>query len=455
MTHPGAVASSRVRRVRARREVRLALLALLAVCAGAVASCASAGKRLEQGVELEAQGRYDEAVYRYVEALEKDADLVEARDRLLAAGDSAVTLHLSDAEGWAAGGDPVRAAEHVLRVDDLLARARTVRVRLPTPADYTQRRRGALDAALEYHLDYADGAAASGRYDDAVSAYRQARGPYDPSPAQRDRSLTGESEALLAWSRSELERGSLRTAYDLANRAGELGGAPREVQAEAEDVMAYALERGEVELMPLPVIPGGRRREVAALDVSALLDRTLATGAWRAPPPFVRITEDRLVREVVGEASALGAGLTPRGLALLLRLTDADYGAWVEVLSVDAVEFDVDRDTRSARTREGEATTYVVESGSRRLRSEVRLVVVDREGVAIEDAVLIGTGTGRFRRALYDGDPRGLDLGRREVDYFDPAVLRAQEEAVRQALAADLAARVAGAAYGLVLERVP
>ena len=45
----------------------------LLVLASLLTGCASAGKRLEQGMEAEAEGSYYEAAIRYVEALEKDA----------------------------------------------------------------------------------------------------------------------------------------------------------------------------------------------------------------------------------------------------------------------------------------------------------------------------------------------------------------------------------------------
>ena len=65
----------------------------------ASAGCASAGKRLEQGMEAEAAGSFYAASIRYIEALEKDADLVEARERLMEAGDSAIALGLAHADG--------------------------------------------------------------------------------------------------------------------------------------------------------------------------------------------------------------------------------------------------------------------------------------------------------------------------------------------------------------------
>lgn len=427
---------------------------LIAACL-ALAACASAGKRLEQGMELEMQGRFDQAVVRYVEALEKDSSLDEARERLLEAGDSAIAGHLREMERLTRGGDPVQAAGSVFRIDNLLARARTVGVRLPVPGDYTQVRRQAFDAAVERLLEDGESAIAAGRWPDAVESFRQARGNYEPSAEQRERSMAGEAWALADWAGAELASGRLREAYRVAAQVGGVGGAPGEALAEADRIMGDALDQGQVELMALPVVPGGRVRDPGIMETAAALDRALAGGPWRGPPAFIRLTDDRLVRDVVGEAAALGPGLTPRALGLLLRLTEADYGAWVQVLTVESTEYDVDQSSRTARTRDGRTTSYVLESGERRIRAETRVVVVDRDGTALADVVLVGTGTGEFRRGVYQGDPGDLNLDRRELDLFDRVALEAQQRVILEALAADLAANVGSAVFGPVLDRIP
>lgn len=418
-----------------------------------VAACASAEKRLEQGMELQMQGRFDQAVVRYVEALEKDPELQEARDRLVEAGDSAISGHLRELARWNSAGDQVRAVRHVNAIDGLLARARTVGVRLPIPADYTQRRMATLEGAVEGYLEEGEVARERGRWQDALAAFRQAR-RFEPTAEQRDRSFEGEAGTLLDWATAELERGSLRRAYDVAAQVHTVEGAPRELSLEAESIMGEALALGEVEVMPLPVVVGGRRPDPGLLDLEVRVNDLLAQGPWRSPPPFIRLTGDAQVRDVVREATALGSGLRAPAVGLLLRLVEADYGAWLELISMDATEFDVNQIPRSVRTRDGRQTSYVLEEGTRRLRAEARVMVVDRVGNPLTDVVVVGTGEGPFRRGLYEGSPDDLSLDRREVDYFDRLVLEAQESAIRQALAEDLAGLLASAVFEPVLGRI-
>jgi hypothetical protein len=110
---------------------------------------------------------------------------------------------------------------------------------------------------------------------------------------------------------------------------------------------------------------------------------------------------------------------------------------------------------RSVRTRDGRTTSYVLEDGDRRMRTEARVIVVDGMGNRVADATVVGTGVGEFRRGVYDGNVAELNLDRREIDYFDRMVLEAQDAAIRQALALDLAQRLGVAVFDPVLARIP
>lgn len=418
-------------------------------------SCASAGKRLEQGVDLERQGRDDQAIARYVQALQKDPDLAEARARLTEVGERAVNEHLRVARSLQGQHDPVAAALELRAVDGVVASARSVGVRLPLAATYSADRRTTLSDAVESLL--AEGAAAHdrGRWQDGLSAYRRARGEFEPSSAQRDAALTGESRILVDFSRAELHSGHLRSAYDLAEQVHRLEWSPAQEHQDAADLMFTALARGEVELMTLPVVASERSRDGGLLDLEVRVNDALDRSAWRSPPPFVRITDPVAVREVVRQAGGLRGGVRAPLLGLLLRAVDADYGAWLELVEVDATEFEVKRTTRAVKTHGGRATSFVLEEGQRRMRAQARVIVVDRDGNEVTNQLVNGVATRPFRRGVYEGDPKELNLDRRDVDAFDPLVLGAQEQAMRQAMAVELSAQLGTAVLEPVLARIP
>jgi hypothetical protein len=289
----------------------------------------------------------------------------------------------------------------------------------------------------------------------AIGAFRRARSEFEPVEEQRQAALSGEAVALLDWSVSDLESGRLQDAHARAAQVHELGWASREVSDEASRVMDEALARGRVEVMILPAIAGGPVPDPALMDLEVRVNDRLAQGPLLAPPPFISLTDDYAVRDVVREARVLGTGLGPTAIGLLMRLVEADYGAWMELVDVEVTEYDVRQSRRSVRTRDGRTTSYVLEDGDRRMRTEARVIVVDGMGNRVADATVVGTGVGEFRRGVYDGNVAELNLDRREIDYFDRMVLEAQDAAIRQALALDLAQRLGVAVFDPVLARIP
>src|SRR5687768_3813360 len=130
---------------RFRSTVSLVALALTIV----EASCASAKKRLEQGEELEHQGRPAEAARRYIEALRKDAGLAQARRRLLETGTYAIADYLRQADALEATGVHTDAADVLRTADALIRSAAGVGVALRAPPEYAEKRELVLRRAVE------------------------------------------------------------------------------------------------------------------------------------------------------------------------------------------------------------------------------------------------------------------------------------------------------------------
>ncbi|MDG2282179.1 MAG: hypothetical protein P8L45_03620, partial [Longimicrobiales bacterium] len=228
------------------------LLPLMLLIASA---CASAEDRLNEGLALQSQGRFVDAVYRFSEAIEKDRELVQARDALRAAGDSAVMVAMDEADDLERSGDPVEAAGQYQTIDQMLSRIRQVGERLTLPSDYSDNRRTLFNTAIDWRMFEGDRAAEEGRWDEAVIMYRRARGDFLPSRIQVEASYDAETRVLLDWAGIELEDDFPRSAYDLAQQALEVRDSPtRETVVSVRDVQESALAAGTIVVAVVPVI---------------------------------------------------------------------------------------------------------------------------------------------------------------------------------------------------------
>ncbi|GMV04433.1 MAG: hypothetical protein AMXMBFR53_07130 [Gemmatimonadota bacterium] len=429
---------------------RLVAAALLLLVAGA---CASAGKRLEQGMEAEAGGDYHLAVSRYIQALEKDPALTEAREGLMAAWDAALAQGLAFAGEALESGDATGAAEEFLALDDLAGRARDVGADLPTPGDYATRRRGALDAAVADLMAHGERLRRERQWRDAGSAYRRVVDEMDPSPGQRRAALDARAEALVEWAEDDFLAGRPRAAF---LRAGEALDVAAEVPAEVADAAASLRERAlSSGLRVLAVFPVGstaevRRASLAELD--AQLSDVLETEHWRRPPLFVAVADPARVRQVTRRFSPPGSELQPRRI---LEELGADFGALVEIVELTAEERDARTSTRAARTRDGRATSYTVEEGRIRYTLVAEVTLFDERGVRRDSFRARHTADDDFRRARYDGSFEELDLSRGERLLFNPGEERRVRALLQESMLGELAAETAAGIYQRVVDRIP
>ena len=416
----------------------LLLLPLLA------SACASAGERLEQGIEAEAYGRWYQAANRYVEALEKDARMTEARDA-------------------------VGAGEEVQRIDRLLARAGNVGVRLPTPEDYPDTRRSTFDAAIETLSAQGLDAHERGQWNTGQQAFTRMRNDFEPSESQRRESLTAESRLLLDWAFAEEDAFHFRRAFDLAEEAMavEAMTAGRTGSGDPEDPItgaslgvadaALALQdrvvaAGTLGMVVFPVTEGSEVEGLGETDPAQLLSDLLELDHWRRPPLFIAVADPVLVRTVTRRFTPAGTPLRPERI---LDELGADFGVLIEVTGFTIAEEDVRHRSRTARTARGASATYTEEEGTFRYEVTADIVVLGRDGRELEHFPMTEDERGPFERGSYEGDPRSLELSRSEARLFDPVVQAQQRAAVEDALMATLAGRIAEEVFRRVLNRIP
>lgn len=434
---------------RSLRATRWAVVAALA----AATACASAGKRLEQGLEAEARGDWYGAAERYAEALEKEPTLEEARRGLYVAGDSAVRLGMRRSAERADLDDPVGAAEEMRRVDALLARGREVGATIPTPDAWASRRREAFGTAAVRLMERGDALRAERQWSEARSAYRRVRSDFEPAPDMVRRSLDAEAELLVAWAGTDADEGRYRAAYERAAQALSVGGPlPRDVADAATDVQERSLSNGLRVLAVFPVGSTAQVREALQADLEGQLSDVLELEHWRRPPLFVAMADPVTVRQITRRLFPGGATFRP---GRVLEEVGADFGALVELTKLELTESDVKSEARTARNSRGRPVEWTVERGRVRYAVAATITIFDERGARIASSTARASESGRFERGRYGGSWRDLDLSRGETLLFDPAAQRQQYAEIEEKLLAELAGSAAEDTYREVLQRIP
>jgi tetratricopeptide (TPR) repeat protein len=446
---------------------RLAALPALVLAA----ACASAGDRLNEGIALQAQGRYMDAVYRYAEAVERDAELLEARDRLVAAGDTAITVAMDEADELERRGDPVGSADRYRALDQMLARVRQVGMRLDVPPDYDTIRRAVFDNAVGWRMTRGAEAAERGRWEEAREHFVGARADFLlPSRIQIDESYEAEISTLLSWAETELEDDRPRAAHALAQEAVEVRSSPaRDVVLRVRDLQARALEAGTVVVAMLPVTGAPGVREYLGAEFEIELDEDLTLDHWNEPPLFVRVADQVILRRELRGLLRGQLAQTPLIVGRALDLIGADLAVLTELSRIEVVEEDVTETRRQAivpvRTPSGrgvdraadapmDTVTYTTVRGTLSYYLEANVVLVDADGREVERFTSSSRRSGPFQRGEFDGDPAILELPERDRPFFDPDVLAGQVGRIEGELMEDLAVAIAAGTYDTVLSGI-
>jgi tetratricopeptide (TPR) repeat protein len=456
-------------------RTRIALLLSLAL----LTACASATDRLNDGITLQSQGRYIEAVYRYADAVEKDGDLSEAQDRLLAAGDTALLTAMDEADALERRGDPLQAAAYYYRIDQMLARVREVGLRLTLPGDYSGIRRAIFDTAINRQMVKGDESAEDGRWEEARGYYVDARGDYLPSRNQVQESYDAETRVLLSWADVELVNGQPRFAHGLAQEALEVRVWPsRETVLAVRDLQEQALAEGTVVLAILPVIGDRGARDFLGGEFEIQLDRDLSLDHWNRPPLFIEVADPLILRTGLRGLLRGQVMQTPLIVGRALDLIGADLGVIVRLSGVEVVEERVDVDEHDAVVRRStsgrgrgrvlgrdrnvdaqpdqvmDTVTYTTRRGVLSYFVEAEIVLVDNSGREVSRFRADSRQRGRFERGEFNGDPSALNLEGDRARFFDPAVLAEQAARIEGRVLEELAIAIAVGTFDQVLSGI-
>jgi tetratricopeptide (TPR) repeat protein len=430
---------------------RVLVLTLMA----SVGGCASAGKRYEQGAELEAKAQYAEASERYIQALRKDRTHVESRERLLDVGPKAIGEYVALAAAESGAGNRTRAADQYLTIDALVSNAAAVGVALSVAEGYHAERRSAMQAAVDQLLDEGLMAEERRHFSDAMRSYDRAD-RYEPNGEQRSRLFEASVRSAVDWSDADLSARRYRSALAHADQAVALLGGPDRPEARrALELRAAALEQGTIFAAMAPLWRTDEAAQFLTEGFLAALNDELELHYWTEPPLFVASVDPVSVRRELRRQRYNRTVLTPREAARVGRDLEADFLVTGEIGIFTLTERDVRREARKTRTRSGSDTTYTIESGTVTYRVEVTYLVIDvPRGREVRRSSVDVSESGGFERGVYSGNPRDLVLTRNERRYFDPERRRDAEQDLEEHVIAKASAQLAGKVYRDVLRFV-
>jgi hypothetical protein len=431
------------------------LLSLLLLTATLLAACASAGDRLNQGMQLQAEGRYMEAAYRYADAVDKDGSLEEARERLNTVADSALRRTMDSAANLGGGGDPIAAADAFHRGDRLLRRIRQVGARFTPRQGYDTQRRESFDWAIAALMSYGELQRDRNRFADARRAFIRARTDFVATRAQREASFDAEADMLLRMADVALSEGANRRAYGYAGEVLELvRNSSRSTADRVARIQETALRRGTVRLAVLPITTVAVVRESGGGELAMRLSDDLELDYWRDPPPFMAVADPVLIRRAARNAARGSNRISARDVERVMGSVDADLAALIEFNFLQVQESNVETELRSARTNGGDMVSYSIVKGRVTYQAMVHVILVDANGNELVDFNVSARETGRFERGAYRGNPADLDLGRNEARLFDADVIAGRLATIEQDMLTELAASVADRVFDRVLSLV-
>lgn len=440
---------------------RYAGLLLLAVIALLLSACTSAEELMEDGARLETEGRYEDALRKYIQAYDKDPEIIDLEVQITDLGNRVVTdliAMAAEAEAEAeaearpesAGNLAIEAAETYVRIDELVLRAFEVGIALDRPDDYRDQRYSAFRAAVSSLAETGRRLHRDGDLAGSDAVYRKALDRFDPTAEETRQLLLGRFEVLLAWADRATAAGHYREATGRADEAvavaERLGIRPDDALA----VRARAIDLGTLYVAAAPVRSRHRaEHEMSPWFLHEINDR-LDLDFWSQPPEFIAMAHGALVRQRLRH---LGLGRGPlsthdaRHLALDL---DADLTVVNEIERFSWIEKDVQERIKQARTRSGEQVTYVEIRGKLEYYALVNILIVARNGNVIYDDHIEERRRRNFKYAEYDGDFHDLDVSGGDRKLFR----RHRYGDLRTELEEEMAARITERVSDRVFDRL-
>lgn len=434
----------------ARRLIPVLLLGLLM-------GCASTQKRFETATGYEAAGQYLQAANAYIQVLEREPTWPNARVRLAQSGARAIEQLMTQVEAAAGAGDPARGVALLDTAADLHRRSGSVGVPLFLPDDFTATRDRLIVAAVDRHVATAKAAEHMQDWPRAVTEIEAAQAY--PMVNSRYRELDDWRGRLhIAWAEAELGIGHFRSAHAHVHVALEILHPDASERAVAMRMAERALRQGERRIVLVPFSETETVRHRAPSGFTQELNDVLLYEQWREPPLFLAVVDPAAVHVEMRKLGLTRDSVTDREAFTIAHHVNGDF---IVVGDVGAfTRSDVVKRTRTvpARTRgrDGVDTTYVEEQLEITFTATVSYTTLDATSrTTVRRRNVTKRVSDVIPRGRFDGDPRDLDLSRREKTLFDRAALDDAEWTLARTLARALAGDISSPVQVALLDRIP
>lgn len=397
---------------------RLAGLTILALVACLLAACTSAEELMEDGAELEAEGRYEEAARKYIAAYDKDPSIVDLDVKATSLGNRVVDDLLFEAQTASGSDRPVQSAETYMKIDDLVLKALEAGLHLDRPSDYGDLRFDTFRDAVAVLIDDAIEAFDRGDVNRADEIIRDALRRFDPTAEETEVLLQVHYDVLLAWADRATNLGRFREAIAKADEAlavAEEGSFPPDP---AIALRTRAIDLGTLYVAAAPARTWGRDRDAVSPWLIAEVNDRLELNYWSSPPELVAMAHSALVRQRIRQLGFGRGPLSRRDARMLAADLDADFVVLPEVERFEWTERNVRDRPKQARTHSGKEVVYSEIRGKIEYEARVRLMIVSRSGDVLVDDHFQDRRSRDFKRAEYDGDYRDLDLSSSDRKLF-------------------------------------
>lgn len=420
----------------------------------ALAACTSATEHFEAGAGLEARGDIVRAADRYISALDKDEELVEARERLEELAPRIVGLYLDGIENARERENFVPAADILFDLDEFVEDTRDVGVIADPGPDYRGFRRTVHDEAIQELLGTAVAERRDGRFKQALDALeRIAR--YEPRFADDEAVRRSVIDTRMAWAHYEFDQGHLQASFHQAGVAIIMAGGPQTADARAAvSLQEQALEMGTVSLVGFPFEVEEGTAELSYGALTALQDHLLLD-RWRRPPPFVFVIDPAVARSEIRDGRYDEGGITTREAVRIGRTIGTDFVVLGDIRSFAITESDVKSTPENTSDREGLTVTYHRITGRLNLDLRVGLTLVDvRRGRVVETSSFRVSRSRDFERGSYSGDPDELRGSRSVRNLFAPGRMARLRQDLEDRVVEEAAHRFGQRTFREVLARV-